>query len=212
MKKGVICDLDGTLVSTISLHESAWCELFRRYNIELTDTELLEQSGKKNTLFIRMVSERTGISFDAEKLSQEKDMLVIQALSQNPPAIFAGVQELLTLLKEKGIKLALATSATEQTARLLGKELFHYFDAHVFAEDVQHGKPHPEIFLKAAGKLGLSPQECAVFEDATSGVEAAKAGGFFCVARDNHLRQNISEADLIVEEYNAKELVNLLCS
>ncbi len=210
MKKGAIFDLDGTLVSSIGLHESVWDEVFRRHGVELTPDELKEQSGKKNTLFVKIILDRRGrTDLDAQAVSDEKDAGVIAALVSNPPAVFPGVHELFAELKARGVKLALATSATKATALLLGKELLGYFDAHVYAEDIERGKPDPDMFLKAADRIGLAPMECVVFEDAKSGAEAARAGGFFCIARDNHLGQDLSAADKVIENYDVHELMEL---
>lgn len=210
MKKGAIFDLDGTLVNTIGLHEKAWKELFQKYGIALTDEELKEQSGKKNIFFINLIfkrRKREGLS--PEKLSAEKDAIVIENLKKKPPQYFHGVEKFLKLLKENGTKLALATSATQKTAVLLGGSLFAFFDAQVFAEDVIYGKPHPEIFLKAAERFSLKSEDCIVFEDAKSGIEAARAGGFLCVAKDNNLGQDLSKADFVIKEYHPLELIKL---
>jgi beta-phosphoglucomutase len=208
MKKAGIFDLDGTLVSSVGLHEKAWQKLFNSYGITLSDTELKEQSGKKNILFIETILERRSRQeLDPQTLSDEKDEMVVTVLTKEPSVVYEGAQELLEKLKAEGKCVILATSATRKTAVLLGKELMHYFDAAIFAEDVEHGKPNPEMFLKAAEKLGLVSHECIVFEDAKSGVEAAKAGGFFCIARDNGLGQDLSEADLVVREFKPAELM-----
>ncbi|KKU91095.1 MAG: Beta-phosphoglucomutase [Candidatus Jorgensenbacteria bacterium GW2011_GWA1_48_11] len=209
MKKGAIFDLDGTLVSTIGLHDKAWETLFKRYGIELTKQEFKEQSGRKNTIFIDLVAARRKLDLNAAKLSDEKDEIVMEMLKAKPPAIFEDVEEFLNLLKQKGVKLALATSATSKTAPLLAHGIVSLFDEKIFAEDVSHGKPDPEIFLKAAEKLELKSEDCIVFEDAESGIEAAKRGGFYCVAKDNNLGQNLSEADLVVKNYIPKELIKL---
>lgn len=208
MKKGAIFDLDGTLVSTIGLHEKAWTELFQRYAIILTDEELKEMSGKKNTLFINLILERRNRKdLNPERLSDEKDEIVLENLKEEPATLFNGVKKFLELLVENGVKLALATSATQKTAEFLGKEVITFFDVKIFAEDVSRGKPNPEIFLKSAKELGLENKDCIVFEDAESGIEAAKTGGFLCVAKDNNLGQDLSKANLVIKEYNPSELI-----
>ncbi len=210
MKTGAIFDLDGTLVNTASLHLNAWTKLFKRYNIDLTDEELVWQAGKKNILFIEIIlKNKERLELDINALSQEKDEIVIEELKKNPVKVFPGVLELLTELTSKNIKIALATSASKQTALLLGKDVMHFFESTLFAEDVTLGKPNPELFLKSASRLGLTAVDCIVFEDATSGVQAAKNGEFFCVARNNNEDQELDGADVIVTEYNVEELMKL---
>lgn len=208
MKTAAIFDLDGTLVSSVGLHEKAWSALFQKYGITLTEAELKEQSGKKNTTFIDMILQRRGrTDLDAQVLSDEKDATVMDILQSEPSTIHEGVKEFLKLLHEKGIKVVLATSATSQTALMLGKALMDRFDAGVFAEDVQRGKPDPEIFLTAATKVGLAARDCIVFEDAASGVAAAKAGGFFCIAFDGGLGQDLNGADVVIRKYDPEALI-----
>lgn len=88
-----------------------------------------------------------------------------------------------------------------------------YFDAAVFAEDVTNGKPDPEIFFLAASRIGSPVSQCAVFEDAASGVEAAKKGKFPCIiARDNSSGQDLRSASLIIQEYDPPTLLEYLKS
>jgi len=210
MKQAAIFDLDGTLVSTVGLHEGAWQELFKKYGIELTPEELREQSGKKNTTFVGIIAGRRGVALDAQKLSDEKDATVMEHLRSNPAKVFPGAAEFLQELKKRGVKNVLATSATKQTALLLGRELLQFFDASVFGEDVKNGKPDPEIFLKAAVAVNARPEDCVVFEDAKSGVEAAKQGGFLCIARDEHRGQDLSKADLIISGFDPPSIISYL--
>ena len=104
-------------------------------------------------------------------------------------------------LRASGILLA-AASSSENTSIILDRiGLLADFTAVVTAADVTHGKPHPEIFLAAAQRMGLSVSECVVFEDAESGVKAAKQGGFFCIGVDRHQQSEyFQEADLVVSD------------
>ncbi len=207
-KTAAIFDLDGTLAKSPGLHEEAWQGMFADHGITLTTAELQEQSGKKNSAFIKLILERRGRNdLDPHELSKEKDALVIAILLHKPADIYPNVKELLKLLRLNGIKIILATSATRKTGLLLASDLLAYFDAMLFAEDIKHGKPDPDIFLTAATLFQLQPSQCIVFEDARDGVAAAKAGRFFCVARDNGLGQDLSCADAIVTEYHPQELL-----
>ena len=208
MKKAGIFDLDGTLVSSVGTHERAYQRLFKNYGITLTDSELKEQSGRKNVLFIQIILDRRNrTDLNPQNLSDEKDSIVMDVLQKEPAVVYPNVKELLELLHANGIRNILATSATKKTALLLGKELMSYFDRELFGEDISRGKPDPEMFLKAAGKMSFESKDCIVFEDAKSGVEAAKAGGFFCIARDNDLGQDLSGADLVVQTFDPAQLL-----
>jgi len=209
----MIFDLDGTLVESIEQHKEAWQETFHPYGITLTPDELGEQSGKKNTLFIAIILERRNrTDLDPQALSREKDEKVIEILQRKPAIVYPHAKELLQLFHSKGIWNVLATSSTKRTGYLLAKEILRYFDAELFAEDIEHGKPNPEMFLKAAQRLGFVSDDCVVFEDAESGVKAAKAGGFLCVARDNGFGQDLSGADLVIQEFDPPALLTYVRS
>lgn len=210
MKKGAIFDLDGTMVNTVSMHDRAWKQLFSKYGITLDAREITEHSGKKNVAFAAQILARRDMgTLDPQELSQEKDKIVLDMLSREASPVFPGLLQLLQLLKENQVQLALATSATQETALLLGKDVLLHFDIKVFAEDVTKGKPHPEIFLLAAERMNLKASDCVVFEDTENGVEAAKSGGFLCVAKDNNAGQDLTKADLIITEYEPEDLKNL---
>ena len=90
-----------------------------------------------------------------------------------------GAQEILSYLKDQGSKLALATSSKVPRAEIIltNNHLRDFFNELTFSHEVKHGKPAPDIFLKAASKLGEKPGECVVFEDSEAGVRAAHAAG-----------------------------------
>ncbi len=98
--------------------------------------------------------------------------------------VLPGVQALLAGLHERGVRQAIGSSAPRANLdlilRLTGIESF--LSAIVSAEDTTRGKPDPQVFLTAAARLNVQPRRCLVFEDAVSGVEAAKAGGMKCIA------------------------------
>lgn len=113
-----------------------------------------------------------------------------------------GLLESLERFKAAGFKLAVASSGAQKYIELvLNKfEINGYFDAVVTGDDVKVGKPHPEAYLIAAEKLRVGAQECLVLEDATKGIQSAKAAGCKCVAvsNPNVPAQDFSEADVVV--------------
>jgi beta-phosphoglucomutase len=210
MITGAIFDLDGTLISTNTLHSKAWVDAFNLHGITLTDSEIREQAGMKCVAFAGIILKRRKISnINPQAIANQKDEFTIAGLKKSPAELFDGAEDFLKLLQTNDIKIAMATSASKKTALLLAQKIINYFDIKIFAEDVTKGKPDPEVFLMAAQRLGLQPSECIVFEDATNGIKAAKSGGFFCIANDNGLGQDLSAADLIIKDYNSEELIKL---
>ncbi|MFQ5632494.1 MAG: HAD family hydrolase [bacterium] len=117
-----------------------------------------------------------------------------------------GVTELLEDLHNHGIKLALATSGSKvrMEAVLEILDLQTAFTATLSAEDVKNAKPGPEIFLKAAQRLDVSPESCVVIEESADGVTAAKQAGMFCIGYQGQAQvdQDLSEADWIVRDFS----------
>lgn len=130
-----------------------------------------------------------------------KELIESEGLKPMP-----GVVDLIRGLKEKGLKLAVASSSLKEdimsNMKLFG--ITDCFDAFVSGAECENGKPDPEIFLKAAAVLGKDPKECVVVEDSTAGVQAAKRAGMFCIgyAPENAVKQDISKADHIVNEFS----------
>jgi beta-phosphoglucomutase-like phosphatase (HAD superfamily) len=106
--------------------------------------------------------------------------------------------------------MAVASSSVNATAILEKIGVLNCFKTVVTAEDVSQGKPHPEIFLTAARRLGLSESVCVVFEDAESGVAAAKRGGFFCIGINRNRQPGFTnQADLVVTDLGEIDFLNL---
>ncbi len=120
---------------------------------------------------------------DIDELVARKTQLHTQFMKEGVDAM-PGLLDALKILQEQGIKMAIASSSTREIidAAIKHLRLEDYFDVIVSGNEVESGKPAPDIFLKTAEKLGIQPKECVVFEDAASGVQAAKAAGMKCIA------------------------------
>ena len=115
--------------------------------------------------------------------ASEKNTLYRQLLGRMSPAdLSEDVRTTLIRLRQTGIRLAIGSSSKNTPFILARIGLGDFFDAVADGNCITHSKPHPEVFLKAAKKIGLSPADCLVVEDAHAGVEAAVAGGFDCAA------------------------------
>ena len=125
----------------------------------------------------------------------------------NESDVYPGAVELLKRLKNDGLKLAICSSSKNAQTVLDALGLTQYFDVVIGGNDIENPKPHPEIFLTGAEKLGLRREECVVFEDAESGVEAALSAGMRCVGVGP--RERLAAANICATDYSEFELASL---
>lgn len=184
MLKAIIFDLDGVLLSTDEYHFLAWKKLADRLGIpfDRKKNDLLRGISRMASLEIVL----DGREFSDEQkaaLAEEKNATYRQYLSaMTPDAVAPDTVSALDLLKARGLKLAVGSSSKNTKYILERVDLIDKFDVIVDGNDVAKSKPDPEVFLKAAERLGFKPEECMVVEDAVAGIEAAVAGGFIPVA------------------------------
>lgn len=174
MLKTIIMDFDGLIVDTEVVWYHIYVEWFRRQkNYDLTMEEFLTCVGSNaEDLFRRL--DAKGIAVDREAFAQETAARFIAESSRLPAK--PGVAAFLRQARDSGLSVALATSSGRK------KPVFHlerlgllpYFDLLVTAEDVERIKPHPDLFLKAAEKLGCTPEQCLVVEDSLNGLLAGQ--------------------------------------
>ncbi|MBN2689287.1 MAG: HAD family phosphatase [Gammaproteobacteria bacterium] len=200
--KGVIFDLDGVIVDSVPLHFEAWKRLFQDDLGIHFDLKVYEDmvDGKPRLDAIRdMMPNMT--EEEVVAAGDKKQGYYLEYLAQGKLKKFDAAISLIKELLANNIKLA-AASSSKNTRRILEKiGIIGDFTAIVTGNDIIHGKPDPEIFLKAADGMGLDVSECVVFEDSIAGVEAAKNGGFLCVGIDRHNKpENYQQADLVVKD------------
>lgn len=184
--KGIIFDLDGVICSTDEYHYLAWKALADRLQISF-DRErnnLLRGVSRMESLEIILEkSERRFSDQEKKELAAEKNNLYRKLLGKmTPEDLPAGVKSTLEALRGRGLKLAIGSSSKNTPYILERIGLDSWFDAVADGNCITRSKPDPEVFLKAAGMIGLSPESCLVVEDAHAGVEAAEAGRFDCAA------------------------------
>lgn len=199
--RAVIWDMDGVIADTGGLHFRAWQAVFAERGIDFTEDDFRRTFGQRNDNIIRSVMGENVPDEEMQAISEEKEEK-FRAEARQHVAAFPGVISLMQSLREKGFRMAVASSAPLANLELLMEKLNtgKYMDAVVSAEDVARGKPDPQIFLLAAERLGVPPQDCVVIEDAVAGVAAAKRAGTRCIAVTNtHPREHLKEADLVVE-------------
>jgi len=179
--KACIFDLDGVIVDTAVYHYKAWKRLADQLGLNFTehDNELLKGVSRVRSLEIILeLNHVTKTAEEQTELATQKNNWYVEMINQMTPAeILPGAKEFLEACRAAGIKTALG-SASKNSSTILAKiNMAHLFDAIVDGNHVSKAKPDPEVFLKGAEALGVSPAECVVFEDAIAGVEAAINGG-----------------------------------
>lgn len=180
-----IFDLDGVIIDTAHYHYIAWKRLASELNINLTKehNELLKGVSRIRSLEIILELGNIHLSEEEkEKYANRKNAWFVEYIeSIRPEEIFQSVPELIQSIRDQGIKVALASSSKNAPRVIELLKIEHLFDTMVDGTMITHTKPHPEIFLLAASRLGVTPSQCVVFEDAEAGVEAALAAGMKCV-------------------------------
>lgn len=207
MIKAVIFDLDGVLADTEAFSGRASRKTLKEFGIELSPEERKKAFGRRDLDIFRDAIKARNLDLKPEELAGEKDR-IYSGLIKGRVRPLPGAREILKRLRERGTPFVIASSGslTKIRASLTETGLLSLINTIVSADDINHGKPHPEIFLKAAWKLGMKPGECLVVEDAQAGIEAAKAAGMKCLAlkSPNTHGQDFSKADRIIE--SLKEL------
>jgi HAD superfamily hydrolase (TIGR01509 family) len=195
------------------MHVEAEKQIMLKHGVKITAEELRDYTGTTAEFEFNDLIRKYKLNTTAETLFNEKEDILFRLLEERTEPT-KGVIGLIKKLKQQGFKLGIATSGHRKLVRYylskLGIESF--FDTVVCAEDIIHSKPHPEIFLKAAQKLGVEPTECIVIEDAKLGIEAAKKAGMKAVGYRNPSsgNQDLSKADWVVSDFTKLDFQELL--
>lgn len=198
--KAVIFDMDGVIIDSEPIQSLAFKEVLAEYGIGPIPEAVVQTPGIRGRENWEILKKRYHLQEDTDVLV-EKRMAVYLRLLRDHLKPRSGFMALLRALKERGYQVALGSSSTTSVQVVVeGLGLESVFDAVVTGLEAVNAKPHPEIFLRTAEKLGLKPEECLVVEDSEPGVEAAKRAGMWCIAAPNDTTRDHdhSPADLIV--------------
>lgn len=183
---GVIFDLDGVIVSTDEFHYLGWKKLADEEGIYFDREINMRLRGVSRMKSLDILLEKASRSYTQEEkqeMAARKNGYYRELLKNlSSDDILPGVMNILDELKERGIKIATGSSSKNAPAILKSIGLDGYFDATADGNDITRSKPDPEVFLLAAQRLGLKPQECLVVEDAEAGVSAALNGNMKALA------------------------------
>ena len=177
--RAVLWDMDGTLVDSGEYHYQAWRETMAGLGRELERDEFAATFGQRNEAILRRYIGPQVTAEEIQQIGDAKEERYRARVCASGIAALPGVRQWLARLGADGWRQAIASSGprlnSETIIAALG--LDGTFDTVIAAEDVIHGKPHPEVFLAAAARLGVAPSRCVVVEDAPMGIEAARRGG-----------------------------------
>jgi len=199
--KAVLFDMDGVLLDSEEYICRAGIMMFREKGYEVSPGDFLEFTGMGENRYLGGVAEKHGIPFELEK-DKARTYEIYGDLVAGRLKPFEGVVDFLEKCRSRGLKMAVASSADPPKVRINLQEIGippSTFGSVVTGLDIEHKKPAPDIFLKAANNLGVAASNCLVVEDAISGVAAGKAAGARVLALTTSFSaEKLSAADWIV--------------
>jgi len=183
--QGLVFDCDGTLADTMPLHYEAWVAALQEHGADFPEAMFYDMAGIPTRRIIELLNERHDYNIPVDLATDRKENLFLEKL----PKVKA-IQPVVAVVQQYHGKLpmAVATGGTRSicTRTLDGLGLLQHFDAVVTADDVEHGKPAPDIFLEAARRIGVAAARCVAFEDADLGVQSATSAGMRVVDIRKH--------------------------
>jgi HAD superfamily hydrolase (TIGR01509 family) len=218
MQYAVIFDMDGVLINSEPLYYEVEYNLYREFNLPVSRAEHESIIGMPMSKIWEIFKHKYGLEKSIEELVEIhfKRMLCLVESMETLNSIH-GIPELIYELKKHNFKLAVATSTARKLALVMLKKIgiLSDFDIIVCGDEVRIGKPAPDIFLKAASLLAVSPSHCLVFEDSSNGVLAAKSAKMKCIGYLNpdSGAQNLQKADTVIDDFkkiNWKTILQLI--
>lgn len=209
---GAIFDWDGVVIDSSKHHEESWERLAREVGKPLPPGHFKQGFGRKNEFIIPNLLHWTTDDAEIRRISLRKEALYREVVADWGLEPLPGVRTWLERLRDASVPCAIGSSThranIDLSLGLIG--LTEFFSGVVTAEDVSHGKPDPEVFVKAAGRIARAPEQCVVFEDAFVGLEAARAGGMKVVGvATTHPIADLGAADRAVHRLDELQPADL---
>ncbi len=173
--KGIIFDMDGTMVDNMMIHNRAWQQELEKHGIHMSMEEIIE---KVHGVNVEILERLFGNRFTPEErvhISKQKE-IEYQKLFLPELKLIDGLAEFLDAAKAANIPMAIGSAAPPENVNFVldNLNLRHYFQSIYHSGNVEKGKPNPEVYHKAAAGMGLKSSECFVFEDSITGAATAK--------------------------------------
>jgi len=198
--KALLFDLDGVIVSTEKNHFEAWQQTANKLGISFTEHDNEALKGVNRVDSLRKILSLGNLALSEQEfealLTYKNEVYLASISNLSTSDVLPGVMDLLKSAKAKGIKIGLGSSSKNAPMILERLGIKSWFDVLIDGNGVMNPKPDPEVFLNGANSLGLLPSECLVFEDALSGVKAAKDGGFMTIGVGNPMLKGVADVYL----------------
>ena len=202
-KKGFIFDLDGVIVDTAKYHFLAWQKLAKGLGIDFNESQNEHLKGVSRKRSLEKILEWGNMTLDKDKfevlMAKKNDDYLQYIEKMDEKEILPDVMKILNHLRNRNIPFALGSASKNARSILKEVNLLHVFNAVIDGNDVSKAKPDPEVFLIAAEKLKLEPQECIVFEDSLAGIQAANTAGMLSIGIGK--KNILSEADYVFSDF-----------
>ncbi len=212
MIKGLLFDLDGVIVDTAVYHYQAWKKMANELGFDIDEefNETLKGISRMDSIARILAHGKMTLPEDEVlKLATRKNDWYVEMINQmTEEHILPGISELVSQIKELGLKMALGSASKNAPIILERIGLAHMFEAVVDGNSVSRSKPDPEVFIKGAEALGLKNEECLVVEDAFAGIEAAHAANMKAIGIGT--AENLPNADFILASFEGVDLEELL--
>lgn len=183
--KACIFDLDGVIVDTAAHHFVAWSHLADELGVEFSKEDNEQLKGVSRVDSLEYILKKGGLVLDAMtklQLMDRKNELYLELANQTTKDdLLPGIEPFLLELKNLGIQIGLGSSSKNAPMILELLGITNFFQSVVDGNRITLSKPDPEVFLLGSKELAVPPNQCLVFEDAQSGIDAALAGGFHVI-------------------------------
>jgi len=212
--KSVIFDMDGVITNTMPDHYRSWKTVLGEEGLHVTYEDIYKREGQPGITSVRELSKEYQINIDGKRASQilrKKENLFKKIVKTR---FITGARNFLKQLYRNDMQLALVTGTSRhELIQILPGSYQDLFSVIVTGNDVKHGKPHPEPYLRSLKGLNIKPSEAVVIENAPFGIRSAKQAGIKCLALETSLsKKHLSEADAVFASIKEMQSNVLFCN
>ena len=178
MIKAVIFDMDGLMIDSERVTFECYQEVLKDMNLSMSEEFYKTLLGKTIATATKAMHEQYGNDFPVQEVVDQVHVLMNERFEKEGVPVKKGLIDLLKYLKENNYKTIVATSSHRNRVDkiLTQANIYQYFDDSICGDEVENGKPNPEVFLKSCQKLGVNTDEAIVLEDSEAGIQAAHSG------------------------------------